>query len=799
MDVLIDDLRYALRALRRSPAFAAVAILSLGVAIGADTTVFSVVDALLVRPLPYAAPSRLATIRAVASYAEVKDLREQARTIEEIGAYGYLPLDLTGKGEPVQVDAAAVTEGLFAALGVPATLGRWLTPEDDAAGTAPAVVVSQAFWRAHLGGDPSVVGRTLTLSSRPYTVVGVMPPGFAMPADESQLWVTMQIAYAENVPVRNARFMSVVVRLREEATRAAAQAELNGLANRMKQLYPDTEANAAFTLVGLQESVTGQVRPALLLLLGAVSLVLLVACANFANLLLARSVGRHAELAVRAALGADRLRIVRQLLTESVLVALLGGVLGVLLSLWAVPALVASNPSALPVGSRIHVDERVLAFTFSVSLFTGIAFGLLPALRAARVDLQSALNDSGRSSGGAGRNRLRSALVVSELAMALLLLAGAVLLLRSFASLQAVRLGFDPDGVSTAVIDLPPSRYPQVPEQRKVRADVLAAVQALPGVRTAGLVMNLPMTGGTNHEVIFEGQSPLAPGDEPPVQTRFASRGFFEALRIPLVEGRLIDDGRDVTDAPPVVVVNQALVRKYLAGRSPVGLRLRWAREDPVRWLTVVGVVGDVADVSFDRSPRPTIYVPFEQETLAFKRWSALVVRSAQLDSRTLAASIKNAVWSADPLLPVTRFRTMDEAMARSLAQRRFTLVVLAWFAGAALFLAAIGVYGVVAYSVAQRTHEIGVRMALGAPGGRVARMFLVDGAHLALFAVAIGVPVSLALGRVSESLLYGVAPSDAATHVASASAVFVLALVASWLPARRASRIDPMIALRSG
>jgi predicted permease len=799
MDVVLDDVKHALRTLRRSPGFVAVAILSLGVAIGADTAVFSIVDGLLVRPLPYAAPSRLVTVRSVASYAEVTDLREQARTIEQIGAYGYLPLDLTGAGEPVEVDAAVVTGGLFATLGVAAAVGRWLTPTDDAAGAAPAVVVSDAFWRAHLGGDRSAIGRTLTLSSRPYTIVGVMPPRFVLPGDDSRLWVTVQVAYAESVPVRNARFMSVVARLREGATRGAAQAELNGLAGRMRQLYPDTDANAAFTLIGLQESVTGQVRPALLLLLGAVSLVLLVACANFANLLLTRSIARRGELAVRAALGANRFRLVRHLVAESILVALAGGAVGALFALWAVPALVASNRSVFPIGSSIHVDARVLAFTFALSLLTGVVFGLLPALRGARVDLQAALSEGGRTSGGPARSRLRAALVVSELAMALLLLAGAALLLRSLANLSAVNLGFDPDGVLTAVVDLPPSRYPEVAEQRQVRSRILSAVKAIPGVRTAGLVMNLPMSGGANHEVIFEGDAPVAPGTEPAVQARFASRGFFEALRIPLVEGRLIDDGRDVASAPPVVVVNQTLVRKYLGGRSPVGRRLRWAREDPVRWLTVVGVVADVADVSFDRSARPTIYVPFEQETLAFKRWAALVVRSPQIDARMLAPAIKNAVWTADPLLPVTRFRTLDEAVATSLAQRRFTLLVLGLFACAALFLASVGVYGVVSYSVAQRTHEIGVRIALGAPARKVERLFIVNGVRLALFAVAIGVPASLALSRVLVSQLYAVAPTDTATHAATAATVFLLAILASWLPARRASRTDPVIALRSG
>ena len=798
MDAFLGDLKYAIRSLRKSPAFAAVAVLSLGLAIGADTAMFSVIDALLVRPLAFAEPSRLVSVRGALSYAELTDIREQARSLEEIGAYGYLPLDLTGVGEPVQVQAAVVSGGLFRSLGVRPALGRWLTPEDDAAGAEPVAVVSDAFWRAHLGGDPAALGRSLMLSSRSYALVGVMPRGFAMPTGESQAWVALQVAYAEGVSVRNARFLFTVARLRASAGPGEAQAELRGLAGRMRELHPAEEAGQSLTLVGLQERVTGDVRPALLLLLGAVTLVLLVACVNFANLLLARAAARRGELAVRATLGADRLRLVRQLLTESVLVALAGGGLGALLSLWALPALVALYPWALPAAASVHVDGRVLALTFAVSISTGILFGLVPALRGAKVDLHSSLKDGARASGGPARSRLRSALVITELAMALLLLSGAGLLLRSFAGLQAVRLGFDPSGVFTALIDLPVSRYPGVAEQARLRSRVLASVQALPGVQAAGVVLQLPLSGGKlAHEAIFEGRPPLTPGEEPAIETRFASRGFFEALRIPLVEGRLLE-ATDTAAAPQVVVVNEAFVRKYMGGRSPLGSRLRWAREDEVRWMTIVGVVGDVADEPLDRAARPTIYVPFEQEILAFKRWAMLVVRSGASDPRALAASIKRAVWDADPLLPVTRLRWMDEALAGSLAQRRFTLLLLALFAGAAVALAAVGVYGVVAYTVAQRTREIGVRMALGARGRDVRRMVVAQGMNLALVALAFGVPLSLALARVLGSLLYGVAPTDAATHAATSAAIFALALVASWLPAWRASRIDPMLALRA-
>jgi len=411
--------------------------------------------------------------------------------------------------------------------------------------------------------------------------------------------------------------------------------------------------------------------------------------------------------------------------------------------------------------------------------------------------LNASLKDAARASGGPARSRLRSALVVAELSLALLLLTSTGLLLRSFANLQAVRLGFDPEGVFTAVVDLPVSRYPDVAEQARVRSRILASLQASPGVQAAGIVMQLPLSGATTHEVALEGRPPMSPGEEPAIQTRFASRGFFDALRIPPLEGRLMD-GTDAPSAPQVVVVNQAFVRKYMEGRSPIGTRLRWAREDALRWMTIVGVVGDVVDNPLDRGARSTIYVPYEQETLAFKRWSVLVVRSAVADPAALAASVKKAVWTADPLLPVTRLRWMTDALTASLAQRRFTLLTLAIFAGAALIVAGVGIYGVVAYSVAQRTHEIGVRMALGAAGGRLQQMMVTQGAQLAAVAVAVGVPASLALTRLLRSLLYGVAPTDAATHAVTSAAIFALALLASWLPARRASRIDPMIALRA-
>ena len=794
MDGLRADLRDAFRSLVKTPLFAVAAILSLALAIGADTAVFSIVDSVLLRPLPYGAPERLTALPGIFSYPQVEDLRVQTRTLEHLGGYGYVPFDLTGDGEPVQVPAAVVTGDLFGTLGVSATLGRTLLPSDDLAGAVPVVVVSDGFWRSRMGADPSALGRSLMLSGRPYTVIGVMPRGFVMPTGTSELWVPVQIAYPEAVNVRAARFMRLVARRSVRTDHGELRAELGGIAARMREQYPTDVVWADLRAVPLHTEITGDVRPGLLLLMGAVTLVLLVACANFAHLLLARGAARRSELAVRAALGADRRRLVRQLLTESTLIAMTGGVLGTALAFGAIPALVALAPTT-PLVMPIRIDARVLGVALALSLLTGTGAGLVPALGSSRLDLHASLSTGTEAPGGA---RVRSLLVVGELALTLLLLCASGLLLRSFARLESVALGFDTTRVFTAGLDLPPSRYTTPEEEVRVRSRILEELRGQPGIEVAGLATTLPLSGGGYaHEVLVEGEPAPVPGSEPMVETRFASRGFFEALRIPVLEGRLMDDG-DAAESAQVLVVNAAFVRRYLGNRSPLGVRLRWAREDPPRWMLIVGIVGDVADRVVDREPRPTIYVPFQQELLAFKRWSTLVVRARADNGRVAADAVRHAVQAADPLLPVTRLRWMDDALAGSLAQRRFILTVLSLFAGAAVLLGGLGVYGVVSYSVTRRAREIGIRMALGARRERVIRMVLAEGAGLAALALAAGVPVSVASNHLLGTMLYGVGATDAPTYLGTAAGILALALTASWIPARRAARTDPLVALRA-
>ncbi|HET9157611.1 MAG TPA: ABC transporter permease [Myxococcaceae bacterium] len=794
MDALRADLRDAFRSLLKAPLFALAAVLSVALAIGADTSVFSIVDSVLLRPLPYGRPERLTALPGIFSYPQLEDLRAQTRTLEHLGGYGYVPFDLTGDGDPVQIPAAVVTGDLFGTLGVPAALGRTLVPSDDLPGAAPAVVVSDAFWRSRMGADPSPLGRALMLSGRSYTVIGVMPPGFVLPTGMSELWVPVQLAYPEAVNVRAARFMRLVARRGPGIGLGELAAELGGIAARMREQYPTDLVLTDLRAVPLQTEITGEVRPGLLLLLGAVTLVLLVACANFAHLLLARGAARRSELAVRAALGADRRRLVRQLLTESTLIAVVGGLLGTALAFGAVPALVALAPGT-PLAMPIRIDARVLGVALALSLLTGTGAGLVPALGSSRLDLHASLSSATEAPAGA---RARSFLVVAELVLTLLLLCAAGLLLRSFARLESVGLGFDTTRVFTAGLDLPPSRYTTTEEEVRVRNRILDELRARPGIEVAGLVTSLPLSaGGYAHEVLVEGEPPPVQGSEPMVETRFASHGFFEALRIPVMEGRLMDDG-DTAARAQVVVVNASFVRRHLGKRFPLGVRIRWAREDEVRWMSIVGVVGDVADRIVDREPRPTIYVPFQQEVLAFKRWSTLVVRSRTDDARVPADAIRGAVHAADPLLAVTRLRWMDDALAGTLAQRRFILTVLSLFAGAALLLGGLGVYSVVSYSVTRRTREIGIRMALGARRERVVRMVLSQGARLALIALAVGVPVSLATNHLLRTMLYGIGATDAPTYLGTAAGILALALTASWLPARRAAHTDPLLALRA-
>ncbi|HLL75966.1 MAG TPA: ABC transporter permease [Pyrinomonadaceae bacterium] len=795
MGSILRDLRYGARTLAKQPGFAAVAVLTLALGIGANTAIFSVVNGVLLRPLPYREPERLLALRGNMSLPNLEDLKAQTRSFEAVGGLNARTLNYTGGGEPLQVDAGLVTADLFEVLGARAELGRTISAGEDVYGGERVVVLSHAFWQKHLGGDPGALGRTIQLSGSSYTIVGVLSPRFVSPAGNPEVWASVRVVDPVGTKFRGAHFLRTFWRLRDGATVEQAQGEIEAAWARLAEQHPAENRARRLTLQSLQERVVGDTRPALLILMGAVALVLLIACANYANLLLARSAARRHEVAIRAALGAGRGRIVRQMLTESVLLSVVGGLCGLGLASWGVDLLLALEPANLPRQSDIRLDWRVLAFTLGVSGLTGLVFGLAPAWNAARVDAQSALKEGGRGTVG-GRSWLRGALVAAELALAVVLLVGAGLLVKSFARLRSVEPGFNPDNLLAMRMELPQSDYKEIPKQTEFRRRVLESLNTLPGVEAA-MVSEIPLGDDSLfHNFLIEGRPAVAEGEEPELHSRTIGGDYFRVAGIPVVAGRALDE-RDREGAPLVGVVNESFARQYFGGGSPLGARVRWARvEGEPRWITVVGVVGDVKQMGLNQPEEPAIYTPFAQSMQEWKRWMHLVVRSKS-DPATLTGAVKARVWSIDPQIPVTKVRTMDEVMSASVARQRFDMTLLAVFAAVALLLASVGIYGVVSYTVTQRTHEIGVRVALGAGRGDILRMVMGQGLALALAGVCLGVAGALALTRLLEGMLFGVGARDAATFALVPAALTAVALAACYLPARRATKVDPMVALR--
>ncbi|MDQ3803685.1 MAG: ABC transporter permease [Acidobacteriota bacterium] len=807
LETLWQDLRYAARTLRTRPGFAAVAVLTLALGIGANTAIFSVVNAVLLRPLPYEDPERIVRIggtnqrrgAALGSFSpqDFFDWRERANVFEALAAYDGWSPSLTGAGEPERVEAARVSPGFFGVLKVSPALGRDFLPAEEQRGNHLSVILSHPFWQRRFGGDPRVIGRSLTLNGHGYTVVGIMPAGFAGPKftggdfEQAELWAPFAPDLSQWT--RDGRSVdAAIARLKPGVSLAQAQAELDAIAAQLQRQYPDTNAGIGAAAASLHEQAVGAIRPALLTFLVAVGLVLLIACANVANLLLARAAARQKEIAVRMALGAGRARIVRQLLTESVLLAGLGGAAGLLLALWATSLLVALGSDAIPRPDEIAVDARVLGFTLGVSLLTGIAFGLAPALAASRPDLNETLKEGGRSQTfGRGRKRVRGVLVVSEVALSLLLLIGAGLLVKSFVRLRRVDPGFDPRHVLTMNAFLPGARYPEEWQHAAFFEKVLERVRALPGVESASVVSNLPVSGNYDRISLYvEGQTPAAREDIPDAERYMVDAEYFKTMRIPLLGGRPFND-RDTAEAPPVVIVNESVARRFWPGESAVGKRVR---TDPSRpWLTVVGVVGEVRHYSLEAAPNMQLYLPHRQVP---SQVMTFAVRSAG-DPGAQAAAVRGQVWAVDKDQPVYDVRTMGQLLSESLAQRRFTMLLVGVFAGVALLLAAVGLYGVMNYAVAQRTHEIGIRMALGAQRGDVLRIMLGQGMALTLGGVGLGLVAAAGLTRVLESLLYGVSALDPAVFAGVTFILIAVAFLACCIPARKATRVDPIVALR--
>ena len=796
MRTLIQDLRFGVRTLVKQPGFTAVAVLTLALGIGANTAIFSVVNGVLLSALPYPAGERLMTARSNMSQLDLDDVLAQAGSFESAGALNWQPLDYSGGGEPVQVEAGFVTHELFDVLGAVPERGRALTSRDNVKGGERVAVLSHGFWQRHLGGaDTSHM--TLPLSGQTYTVVGVLPASFTSPYGSPDVWIPLRVGNPLAADFRGVHFLRTFFRLREGVSLAQAQAEMDIIAGRLAEAYPEENKGRTIRLMSLHEYTVGNVRPALLILFGAVGLVLLIACANFANLLLARAAARRQEVAVRAALGAGRLRIVRQMLTESVLLSLAGGATGLVLALWVVDVLRASGPESLPRLQGVGVDWRVLSFTLGVSVLTGLVFGLAPAWSGSRVDLQEALKEGGRgSSGAASGGRLRGALVASELALALVLLIGAGLLVKGFWLLRTVETGFEPRHLLTMRVELPEARYKEIPKQTEFRRRVLEELNSLPGAQAA-MVSELPLSGSAlTHNFAIEGRQADV-GDEPELYSRSVGGDYFRVMHIPLREGRALTP-QDAEGSPLVGVVNESFAREYFQGGSPVGARVRWVRmEGAPQWITVVGVVGDVKHFGLDQPEASAIYTPYAQSMQAWKRWMFLTVRSDSADASALAGMVKSRVWAVDSNIPLTKVLTMEEVAAASVAGRRFQMQLLGVFALVALLLAAVGIYGLISYTVGRRTHEIGVRMALGARRRDIFGLVVRQGLVLASVGLVAGLAFAFALTRVLANIVYGVSPTDPATYAALSLFLLLVVFAACLIPARRATKVDPMEALR--
>jgi putative ABC transport system permease protein len=806
MNGMVQDLRYGLRMLGRSPGLTVSAILTLALGIGANTSIFSVVDAVVLRPLPYPGAGTLVSVHQswasspgahdVLSTDDVVALREGARALGPVAAY-FSPVGgfaITGLGDPERVYGTAATEDLFDVLGVRPILGRGFVAEDGKPGAAPVVVLSHALWQRRFGGDPAIIGRSIGVNDRSHTIVGVMPQGFGFPYPRvADLW---PIFRPERSDSRPPFYVRTVARLRPGVDPAEIRDELQAITAHIQARFPESPSDWRLGQAPLKEELTGDVRPALLILLGAVALVLLIATANIANLLLARATARRKEMAIRASLGAGRARLVRQLLTESLLLAGIGGLLGSLLSLWGTDLLVRIGPGSLPRMNEVGVDSRVLSFTLVVTVLCGIAFGLAPALQASRSRLTPGLHDGGRGTTDRGGRRIRSLLVVSEFTLAVMLLVGAGLLIRSFIRLQQVSPGFEAGEILTASISLPESRYADGPARSAFFRSLLERTGTLPGVEATAISMALPpnLLVMTNPFTI-EGR-PLPPGQHAPaIEQLLISPDYFRALGIPVLRGRPFD-ATDAGSAPLVVVINQTMATTVFPGEEAIGKRLQLGDPDPRSpWVTIVGVVGDVKYTGLDAVPAPTMYTPYEQDSW----WPTmyLIVRSTGR-SAGLAQAVRAEAAALDPQLPVAEVRTMRDLLGRSVAEPLFRTALLGIFALVALILAALGIYGILSYAVGQRTQEIGIRMALGARPGDVVALILRDGMALVGAGVGLGLVAALALSRLLTGLLFGVGPMDAWTFGLASLAMAVAAFLACYLPASRAARVDPMVALRA-
>jgi len=810
METLLQDLKYGIRMLVKNPGFTAIAVIALAPGIGPTTAIFSVVNAVLLKPLPFVEPSQLLMVyetnlqrgfnRGTMSYPNFADVRDQNQVFEKMSSYHSGDFILTGRGEPLRLQGAVVNADLFPLLGVKASLGRTFLPDEDKPGSVRVVVLSNRLWRNHFNSDPGVVGNSLVLDGKNFTVVGVMPEGFQFPVQNEpvELWSTIAGEASGEDPMtshRGAHYMNAIARLKPGVTIEQARADLETIAGRLEQQYPDTNSHRGVFIESALESLVTDVRLALLVILGAVGCVLLIACANVANLLLARATSRHKEMAIRAALGASRLRVMRQLLTESIFLAILGGSIGLLLALWGTSLLVSIIGNDVPRSAEIGIDGRVLGFTLLVSLLTGVVFGLVPALHSSKTDLTESLKEGGRgSTEGSRRNTMRGALVIIEVAIAVVLLAGAGLLIQSLLRLQHVNPGFNPKNVLSFSLGLPEVKY-STQKQIDFFNEIISRIESLPGVQAASAVLPLPL-GSDRIRITFETEGRSIPRSELPAsEYRAVALNYFRTMGIPLLKGRDFDE-RDSRQSTQVIVVNEDFAQRFFPGDDAIGKHIKPGMsngEDKPAWREIVGIVGSVHHLSLSSEPTPEYYVPHTQ--MPFD--SITIVARTEGDPRARISAVQREVRALDSELPVYNIKTLEEYVAASVAQPRFNTVLLAIFAGIALVLTAVGLFGVMSYTVRQRTHEIGIRMALGAAQTDVLKMVVRQGMTLAGIGMGIGLAGAYFLTQLITSMLFGIGATDPLTFVAISVVLAIVALGACFVPARRATRVDPMVALR--
>jgi putative ABC transport system permease protein len=798
MDTLLQDIRYSIRTLIKNPAFTGVAVLALGLGIGANTAIFSVVNAVLLRPLPFEQSNRLVMvwekrlqlgrIRNTVSPPDFNDWRAQNQVFEDMAAYAGQGFNLGSTAEPERIQGAGVSPSLFSVLRAQPRIGRVFESEEDKPSSDRVAIISSGLWQRSFASDPNIVGKTITLNDKAYSVVGVMPADFVFPNRRAEIWVPL-ILSPDDAANRGGHSLTVVARLKDGITIQRAQNEMDAIAAQLEKQY-QVNTGHGVNVFSLYDEAVGEARPALLVLLGAVAFVLLIACANVANLLFAKSAVRQKEIAIRTALGAGRSRLVRQLLTESVVLSITGGVVGLLLAVWGLSALLAIGENSIPRVKEIKLDLPVLAFSLLISVATGLLFGLLPALQASKPDLNTTLKEGSRgASGGIKSNRTRSVFVIGEVAVCLVLLIGAGLMIKSFDRLLSVSPGFNPENALAVNVALSGSRYRDAAGVSNFYQQALERLSAVPGVKSAAVVTALPMNGNFGSRYFgIEGRPPQPPGQGFNANTNIATPGYFATMNIPLLDGRDFD-ARDVKGAPDVVIINQEAVRRYWPDENPIGQRLTVEQ----RARTIIGVVGNVKQSGLDIETRPEMFWPYYQLPVPF---GTFVVRTTG-DPVGLISSVRSAMHGVDRDLPLYGMKTVDDVIAESVAPQRLNMLLLGIFAGLALVLAAVGLYGVISYSVSQRTREIGIRMALGASQKSVLRLVVSQGISLALIGVAIGVTASLFLTKLMATLLFGVSVTDPITFVAISLLLIGVTTVASIVPARRAMKVDPMVALR--